>query len=130
MPSKSLNKKGRGTHNSSTSFEEKLKYAIDNGDATIDKTTVGKRKGLRNVVTIGERNYRYNPNKITKTLTSKLNKRTKTDKIEGTHETKRIYKSIRLRNSLKSCVIKTKSNYNTRKKCFWRIFKCLLNIKY
>ena len=108
MSSKSLNQKGKGTHNSLTSFEEKLKYAIDNGDAKIDKTTVGKRKGLRNVVTIGDKSYQYNPNNITKTLISKLNKLTKTDKFEGTHEIKRIYKSIRLSNSLKSYVIRKK----------------------
>ena len=69
-----------------TSVEEKLKYAIDNGDAKIEKKTIGKRKGLRNVVTVGDKSYQYNPNKITKALTSKLNKLTKTNQFEATHE--------------------------------------------
>lgn len=64
---------------------------------------------MRNVVTIGDKSYQYNPNKITKTLTSKLNKVTKTNQFEATHEIKRVYQSIRLRNSLKSYAVKYKA---------------------
>ena len=101
MSPKALNKKRKDTHNYVTSVEEKLKYAIDHGDAKIGKRTIGKRKGLRNVVTIGDKSYQYNPNTITKTLASKLNKVTKTNQFEATHEIKRVYQSIRLRSSLK-----------------------------
>ena len=43
-------------------IDAKLKYAIDNDDAKIDKIKIGNRKGLQNVVIIGERQYQYNPN--------------------------------------------------------------------
>jgi hypothetical protein len=52
----------------------KLKYAIDNGDAKIEEKTIGKRMGLRNVVTIGDKSFQYNPNKITKHLHPNLTK--------------------------------------------------------
>ena len=104
MPGKTLNKK----QNYISSVQDKLKYAINNGDATIEKNKIGNRKGLQNVLTIGDKSYQYNPNDITKILTSKLNKITKTDKYKATYEIKRIYNSIRLRNSLKSYAIKTK----------------------
>ena len=64
---------------------------------------------MRNVVTIGDKSYQYNPNKITKTFISKLNKVTKTNQFEATHEIKRVYQSIRLRNSLKSYALKYKA---------------------
>jgi hypothetical protein len=64
---------------------------------------------LRNVVTIGDKSYQYNPNKITKTLTSKLNKVVKTNQFEASHEIKRVYQSVRLSNSLKSYVVKYKA---------------------
>ena len=123
MSPKALNKKRKDTHNRLTSFEDKLKYAIDNGDAKIEKKVIGKRKGLRNVVTIGDKSYQYNPSKITKTLTSKLNKLTKTNKFEATHEIKRIYKSIRLRNALKSYAVK----YKAEIKDYQSIFNSYLN---
>jgi len=106
---KSSNKKQTTTHNHLTSVEEKLKYAIGNGDAKIENKTIGNRKGLRKVVTIGGESYQYNPNKITKVLTSKLNKLTKTNQFEATHEIKRVYQSIRLRNYLKSYASKYKA---------------------
>ena len=77
MHRKSKTNNAKTKHNSTTSVEAKLKYAIDNGDAAIEQKTIGKRKGLRTVVTIGDKSYQYNPNKTTKVLTSKLNKLTK-----------------------------------------------------
>ena len=71
MAPKSFNRKPlNNKHNSLSSVETKLKYAIDNGDAKVEKKLIGQRRGLRNVVTIGDVSYSYNPNKITKTLTS------------------------------------------------------------
>ena len=110
MPPKSFNRKPlNNKHNSLSSVETKLKYAIDNGDATVEKKIIGQRRGLRNVVTIGDVSYSYNPNKITKTLTSKLNKLTKTKQFEATHEIKQIYQKVRLRKSLKSYAGKFKA---------------------
>ena len=54
----------------------------------------------------------------TKILTSKLNKLTKTDKYKATNEIKRIYTSIRLRNSLKSYAIKNKATITYAKSAF------------
>ena len=101
--------KTKNTQNYLTSVEEKPKYAVDNGDAKIEKKTIGKRQGLHNLVTIGDKSYQYDPNKITTTLTSKLNKVTKTNQVEATNEIKRIYQSVRLRNSLKSYAVKCKA---------------------
>ena len=67
----------KNQHNARSTVQEKLKYAVDNGDAKIEQKTIGRRKGLRTVVTIGDKSYQYNPSKITKALTSKLNKLTK-----------------------------------------------------
>ena len=53
-PKALIQKRKKNTHNYLTSVEEKLKYAIDNGDAKIEKKTIGKRMGLRNVVTISD----------------------------------------------------------------------------
>ena len=98
--------------------QDKLKYAINNGDAKIEKNKIGNRKGLQNVLTIGDKSYQYNPKHITKILTSKLNKLTKTDKYKATNEIKRIYNSIRLRNSLKSYAIKNKATItNVKSAC-------------
>ena len=96
-------------HNSANSVEANLMYAIDNGDAAIEQKTIGKRKGLRTVVTIGDKSYQYNPNKITKVLTSKLNKLTKTNQFEATHEIKRVYQDVRLKKALKSYAVKHKA---------------------
>ena len=65
---------------------------------------------MRTVVTIGDKSYQYNPSKITKVLTSKLNKLTKTNQFEAIHEIKRIYHDTRLKNALKSYAVKHKAN--------------------
>ena len=114
MSSKTLNKKQKYI----SSTEDKLKYAINNGDAKIEKIKFGNSKALQNVLTIGDTSYRYNPKNITKLLTSKLNKLTKTDKYKATNEIKRIYTSIRLRNSLKSYAIKNKATTTNVKSAF------------
>ena len=80
-------------------YENKLKYVINNGDAKIEKIKFGNRKELQNVLTIGDKSYRYNSENMTKVLTSKLNKLTKNNKYKATNEIKQIYTSIRLRNS-------------------------------
>ena len=108
MPPKTLNKKRKNIHNSTTSVDAKLKYAVDNGDAVIEQKTIGRRKGLRTVVTIADNSYQYNPKQITKVLTSKLNRLTKTSQFEATHEIKRVYQGVRLRKSLKSYAMKYK----------------------
>ena len=54
MPRKAKTNKAKTQHNSTTSVEAKLKYAVDNGDAQIEQKTIGRRKGLRDVVTIGD----------------------------------------------------------------------------
>lgn len=102
MSSKPLNKKEKYI----SSTEDKLKYAINNGDAKIEKIKFGNSKALQNVLTIGDKSYRYNPKNITKVLTTKLNKLTKNDKYKATNEIKRIYNSIRLSNFIKSYAIK------------------------
>ena len=113
MPPKSSNKTLlKYKHNSSTSVDTKLNHATDNSDAKIEKKLIGQRKGLRTVVTIGDKSYTYNPNKITNTLTSKLNQLTKTKQFEATHDIKRVYQSIRLRKSLKSYAGKFKAEIN------------------
>ena len=67
MPPKSSNKTLlKYKHNGSTSVDTKLKHATDNSDAKMEKKLIGQRKGLRTVVTIGDKSYIYNPNKITK----------------------------------------------------------------
>ena len=102
MSGKTLNKKQKYI----SSTEDKLKYAINNGDAKIEKIKFGNSKALQNVLTIGGKSYRYNSENMTKVLKSKLNKLTKNNKYKATNEIKRIYTSIRLRNSLKSYAIK------------------------
>ena len=114
MSGKTLNTKQKYI----SSTEDKLKYAINNGDAKIEKKQIGNRKELQNVLTIGDKSYRYNPKNITKVLTSKLNKLTKTDKYKATNEIKRIYSSIRLRNSLKSYAMKNKATITNVKSAF------------
>ena len=108
MP-KSSNEKRKNAHNNATSFEEKLKYAVDNGDAKIEKKTIGNRKGLRNVVTIDGKSYQYNPQKISKALTAKLKKITKTNQFEATQEIKKIYQNFRLKKALRSYAITKKA---------------------
>jgi hypothetical protein len=70
MSGKTLNKK----QNYISSVQDKLKYAINNGDAKIEKNKIGNRKGLQNVLTIGDKSYQYNPNNITKYLHQHLTK--------------------------------------------------------
>ena len=91
---------------------------MNRGDANIEKNTMGNRKGLRNVVTIGDTSFQYNPNKITKTLTSSLNKVTNTNQFEATHAIKRVYQSIRLKNALKSYAVKYKAEINDHQSMF------------
>ena len=76
MSGKTLNKK----QNYISPVQDKLKYAINNGDAKIEKNKIGNRKGLQNVLTIGDKSYQYNPKNITNILTSKLNKINQIDK--------------------------------------------------
>ena len=99
-------------------MDAKLKYAVDNGDAVIEQKTIGRRKGLRTVVTIGDKRYQYNPKQITKVLTSKLNKLTNTSQFEATHEIKRVYQGVRLRKSLKSYAMKHKANISETQRLF------------
>ena len=72
------------------SMEARLKYAINNNDAKIDKIKIGNRKGLQNVVIIGDKRYQYNPNKISKLLTTKLNQLTTTSQFNATQQIKKI----------------------------------------
>ena len=78
----------------------------------IEQIQVGKRKGLRSVVTIGSRHYQFNPNKISKVLATALTKLTKTKQYKGTQEIKRVYQGVRLRKSLASYAIKYKPEVN------------------
>jgi hypothetical protein len=135
MPPKSSNKKSfKPNHNSSTSFYTKLKYAIDNGDAKVEKKIIGRRRGLRSVVTIGDKSYTYNPNKITKILTTKLKQLTKTKQFEATLEIKRVYQSIRLRKSLKSYAGKFKAEIHDEPSMFKGYINSMtisnINLKY
>ena len=62
MPPKSSNKTLlKYEHNSSTSVGNELKYAVDNSDAKIEKKLIGQRKGLRTVVTIGDKKLYLQP---------------------------------------------------------------------
>ena len=91
-------------------MEARLKYAIDNNDAKIDKIKIGNRKGLQNVVIIGDRRYQYNPNKISKLLTTKLNQLTTNQQFHATQQIKKVYQGIRLRKSLTTYALKYKAN--------------------
>ena len=75
-------------------MEARLKYAIDNNDAKID-IKIGNRKGLQNVVIIGDKRYQYNPNKISKLLTTKLKQLTTTQQFNATQQIKKVYQGIR-----------------------------------
>jgi hypothetical protein len=55
-------------HNSSTPVGTKLKYAAGSGDAKVEQKRIGQRRGLRTVVTIGDKSYSCNPTKITNAL--------------------------------------------------------------
>ena len=45
MPRTPKQKDANTNHNSATSVEAKLKYAMDSGDAAIEQKTIGTRKG-------------------------------------------------------------------------------------
>ena len=100
------------------STEARLRYAIDNDDAKIDKIKIGNRKGLQNVVIIGERQYQYNPNKISKLLTTKLKQLTKTPQFNATQQIKTVYQGIRLRKSLTAYAVKYKANVSDATSAF------------
>jgi hypothetical protein len=95
-----------------------LRYAIDNNEAQIDKIKIGNRKGLRNVVIIGDRQYQYNPNKISKVLTTKLKQLTKTPQFNATQQIKKVYQGIRLRKSLATYAIKYKADVSDATSAF------------
>ena len=99
-------------------IDAKLKYAIDNDDAKIDKIKIGNRKGLQNVVIIGERQYQYNPNKISKLLTTKLKQLTKTPQFNATQQIKTVYQGIRLRKSLTAYAVKYKAHVSDATSAF------------
>ena len=75
------------------SLEARLRYAINNNDAKIDKIKIGNRKGLQNVVIIGDKRYQYNSNKISKLLTTKLKQLTTTPQFNATQQIKRNIKA-------------------------------------
>ena len=100
------------------STEAKLRYAIDNKEAQIDKIKIGNRKGLQNVVIIGDRQYQYNPNKISKLLTTKLKQLTKTPQVNATQQIKKVYQGIRLRKSLTTYAIKYKADVSDATSAF------------
>ena len=90
-------------------MEARRKYAINNNEAKIDKIKIGNRKGLQNVVIIGDKQYQYNPNIISKLLTTKLNQLTTTKQFNATQQIKKVYQGIRLRKSLSTYAIKYKA---------------------
>lgn len=57
-----------------------LKYGLDSGDAKREKIKWGNQKGMRNVITIDDKHFTYNPNKITKVLSTRLTKLLKHNK--------------------------------------------------
>ena len=118
MRRKAQTNNAKAKHNSTTSVKAKLKYAVGNGDAQIEQKTIGRRKGLRTVVTVGDKSYPYNPNKITKVLTTKLNKLAKTNQFEATHEIKRVYQDIRVKKALKSHAVKHKADISETQSLF------------
>ena len=51
---------------------ELLRYAVNvSKEAKIETKRLGQMKGLRTVVTIKDKNYLYNPSKLTKVLLAK-----------------------------------------------------------
>ncbi len=58
-----------------------LKYGLDSGDAKRGKIKIWNQKGMRNVITIDDKHFTYNPNKITKVLATRLTKLLKHNKI-------------------------------------------------
>ena len=120
MSSNSSNKKTYKNHLKS-SVEEKLKYAIDNNDATIETKKLGQRKGTQKVITIDGKSYQYNPKKtISKVLTTKLTQLTKTKQFEATQEIKQVYERVRLQRSqlLKTYASKFKANISEVQSAF------------
>ena len=100
------------------SLEARLRYAIDNNDAKIDKIKIGNRKGLQNVVIIGDKRYQYNPNKISKLLTTKLKQLTTTPQFNATQQIKKVYQGVRLRKSLTAYAVKYKADVSDAKSAF------------
>ena len=89
--------------------DKRLKYLIQEKDAKVEKVQIGNRKGLRNVITIQDKQYTYNPDKMTKTLTKQLDKLTKSNNIfKATNKIAELYKKVRLTKSLKSYAIRRK----------------------
>ena len=99
-------------------MEARLRYAIDNKDAKIDKIKIGNRKGLQNVVIIGDKRYQYNPNKISKLLTTKLKQLTTTPQFNATQQIKKVYQGVRLRKSLTAYAVKYKADVSDATSAF------------
>ena len=92
-----------------TSVKRKLKFALDSGDAKIDKVKFGNQRGLRDVVTIDGKHFPYNPNKITQVLTNRLTKLLKHNrKYKFATDLRQIYLKHRLNSSLKTYAIRYK----------------------
>ena len=77
--------------------DTRLKYAINNKDVKIEKIKIGNRKGLQSVISIGDKQYQYNPNKISKVLITKIKQLTTTPQFNATQQIKKVYQGIRLR---------------------------------
>ena len=87
---------------SEKNFKNKFKLVIDSGSAIVEKKQLGKLKGLRDVITIDDKSYRYDPtkpDKITKTLTKKINQVAKSDRQIKLQKNKDSYYKGRLENA-------------------------------
>ncbi len=99
--------------------DKRLKYLINEKDAKVEKVQIGNRKGLRNVITIQDKHYTYNPDKMTKTLSKQLDKLTKSNNIfKATNKISELYKRVRLNNSLKLIAIRRKAVITNEKNAF------------
>ena len=69
-----------------------LRFAVNiSEEAKIEIKKIGNMRGSRKVVTIKDKSYLYDPNKLSKVLLAKLNKLSKANKFKEADEFKRIY---------------------------------------
>ena len=89
---------------------ELLNFAVNvSRDAKIEVKKIGNMRGLRKVVSIGNKNYLYQPDKLSKVLLTKLNHLAKANKFKEAHENK-IDLKLRRSKALKSYAIKYKAD--------------------
>ena len=67
---------------------DQLRYALLTKEATLERKQIGNMKGQRKVITISSKYYLYNSKNLSKTLLTKLDKLSKTNKYKQAQEIK------------------------------------------